>query len=170
MAAKHITITILCNSPCLPKCDKNLCTRTLFAGILSCANFVSVCANYRRASSPKNLRSYCCRGSSMARNLLDLLSPGPVYYWRRGGGDPVQFCPAHNLSNTGTCHTKRRYAHGDMFGITVFSPGFFDRMWGHPYCKLPMQRAHHPHTSIHGKSVPHLGQCLSFFAWMQQDA
>ena len=33
-----------------------------------------------------------------------------------------------------------------------------------------MQRAHHPHTSIYGKSVPHLGQCLSFFAWMQQDA
>ena len=32
-----------------------------------------------------------------------------------------------------------------------------------------MQRAHHPHTSIHGKSVPYLGQCLSFFAWMQQD-
>ena len=39
--------------------------------------------------------------------------------------------------------------------------------WGHPYWKLRMQKAHHPHTSIHGKSVPHLGQ---FFAWMQQDA
>ena len=49
-----------------------------------------------------------------------------------------------------------------FYDPSVFSPGFFDRIWGHPYCKLP---AHHPHTSIHGKSVPHLGQCLSFFAW-----
>ena len=53
--------------------------------------------------------------------------------------------------------------------LPVFSPGFFDRIWGHTYSKPPMQRAHHPHTSIHGKSVPHLGQCLSFFAWIQQD-
>ena len=27
---------------------------------------------------------------------------------------------------------------------SVFSPGFFDGIWGHPCCKLPMQRAHHP--------------------------
>ena len=55
---------------------------------------------------------------------------------------------------------------GGNEGVSVFSPVFFDKIWGHPYSKPPkyMQRAHHPHSSIYGKSVP---QYLSFFAWMQ---
>ena len=44
--------------------------------------------------------------------------------------------------------------------IFIWEISVFDRIWGH---QLPMQRAHHPHTSIHGKSVPHLGQLMPVF-------
>ena len=41
-------------------------------------------------------------------------------------------------------------------------PRIFDKIWGHPYCKLSMQRAHHPHTS---NGYPILvNACLSLLA------